>query len=225
MRNRIKILVGALALAVPVACVAAVTVPALQAGASLAPAYPVVCKMSATVTFSPALTKAGVDTTNKAAVTSTTISGGTLSSCISADPAGAPSGGTIATTTIKTPATKSGKVGKVMHYLIGSCPAFAQAGTLKSLKNLALTVSWSGGQGGSSTFTVKKAEPAINDSGEVGFAFSGKAVLGSYSEKALNQITAYLAPPSTSTALATGCSGNQVVTGATVDTSFSVAVL
>ena len=78
--------------------------------------------------------------------------------------------------------------------------------------------------GGSSTFTVKKPSAAINYFGEVGFVFGGKAVVGSYSEKPLNQITAYL-DATDSSALAGGCNLNQIVTGATVDPAHSVAIL
>ena len=223
MRSKSKLLVGVLAVVLPTAGLAAIAGPTMPAQAA-SPAYPVACKMSATVSFNPPLTKLGTDTTTKAAVTTTTISGGTLSNCLSAHPSGAPTSGTIPTTVITTPAIKATKVGKVQHYLIGSCPAFASTTTLKSLKGLAMTVNWTGGQGGSSTFTVKSPSPGINYSGEVGFVFSGKAVTGSYSEKALNQITAYLDAGS-SAALASGCAANQTVTGATVDSSTSVAIL
>jgi hypothetical protein len=224
MNNKLKVLLGALAIAVPTASVVAITSPTLIAGAA-APAYPVVCKMSATVTFSPPLTKSGTVTTNKAAVETTTISGGTLSSCESAAPAGAPTSGTVATTVIKSPATKGSKVNKVQQYLVGYCPGFASTATFKSLKNLAISVNWSGGEGGSSAFTVKSPAAAVNNVGEVGFAFGGKAVVGSYSEKPLNQITAYLSPTSADTALATGCSSNQTVTTVSVDPTYSVAIL
>ncbi len=224
MRAPKKILLGVVTLALPVTSFAILGAPSMFAGAAV-PAYPVVCAMNATVTFSPTLTKAGTDTTNKAAVTTTTITGGSLTDCLSAASAGAPSSGAIPTTVIKTPATKGAKVGKVQHYKIGYCPAFAGTATLKSLKNLVLTVHWTGGMGGSSTFTVKSPSAAINFFGEVGFVFGGKAVVGSYSEKSLNQITAYLAPPTVSTALSTGCAANQTVSGATVDSAHSVAIL
>ncbi len=224
MNNKLKVLIGALAIALPTASVAAITAPTIDAGAA-APAYPVVCKMGASVTFSPPLTKTGTVTTNKAAVETTTISGGTLSNCESAASAGAPTSGTVSTLVIQSPATKGSKVGKVQQYLVGYCPGFASTATFKSLKNLAITVQWNGGEGGSSTFTVKSPAAAINEAGEVGFAFGGKAVVGSYSEKPLNQITAYLAPTSADTALATGCSANQSVSSVTVDSASSVAIL
>ena len=77
MRTRKKILLGVVTLALPATSFAVLGAPTMFAGAA-APAYPVACKMSATVTFNPPLTKAGTDTTNKAAVTTTTISGGSL---------------------------------------------------------------------------------------------------------------------------------------------------
>jgi len=224
MNNKVKVLLGALAIALPTASVAVITAPTMGAGAA-SPAFPVACKMSASVTFSPPLTKAGTVTTNKAAVQTTTISGGTLSNCESAASAGAPTSGSVGTLVIHSPATKGSKVNKVQQYLVGYCPGFASTATFKSLKNLASTVNWTGGEGGSSTFTVKTPAAAVNDVGEVGFAFGGKAVLGSYSEKPLNQITAYLAPTSADNALATGCSSNQTVSSVTVDSATSVAIL
>ena len=223
MHARRKILLVAIAVVLPATSFAVFGGPTLFAGAA-APAFPVACQMSATVTFNPPLTKAGTDTTNKAAVTTTTIAGGSLTNCLSAAAAGAPTSGAIPTTVISTAAVKGAKVGKVQHYTIGSCPAFASTNTLKSLKNLALHVNWTGGMGGSSTFTVKSPSAAINNFGEVGFVFGGKAVLGSYSEKSLNQITAYL-DATASSALAGGCNLNQTVSGATVDSVHSVAIL
>ena len=223
MKRKIGVLIGAVVVAVPATIVATLTVPPMLAGAAT-PSYPVVCTMSATVSFSPPLTKAGTDTTNKAAVTTTTISNGRLSNCESAASAGAPTSGTIPTLTITTAAAKGSKVDKVQHYTIGSCPDFASTTTLKSLKHLTITVSWSGGEGGTSTFVNKSAAAAVNSFGEVGFAFSSKAGPGSYSEKALDQITAYI-DAADSTALATGCSANQTVSSVTIDPTHSVAIL
>jgi len=223
MHTRRKILLGVVTLAIPVTSFAVFGPPSILAGAAT-PAYPVACQMSANVAFNPPLTVAGTDTTNKAAVTQTLITAGSLTNCLSAAASGAPTSGTIPTLTISTPAIKAAKVGKVQHYTIGSCPAFASTNTLKSLKNLALTVNWTGGEGASSVFTVKSPSATVNGFGEVGFVFAGKAVVGSYSEKALNQVTAYIDFVH-SGPLATGCAGNVTVASATIDPAHSVAIL
>lgn len=205
--------------------VAALLGPSLIASAA-SPAFPVMCNVGATVTFSPPLTKTGVVSGNSAAVESVTIGSGTLSNCVSADPSGAPSSGSIPPVTFTTPATKliGDKVNKVQQYAIGYCPGFASTSTFKSLKGLSVTVNWTGGQGGSSTFTDKSPSAAINSFSEVGFTFLGKEGGGSYAQKALNQITAYI-DATDSTALATGCSANQTVSSVTIDPATSAAVL
>ena len=103
MKIRRKLVHGALAFAflVPAGFVAALEGPSLLAGAA-GPSFPVVCNMSATVTFSPPLTLAGTDTTNPAAVTTTTISGVTLSNCLSSDPSGPPTSGSATVSPITT---------------------------------------------------------------------------------------------------------------------------
>ena len=109
-----------MALALPITGFAVFGTPAMFAGAS-APAFPVACKITATVTFSPALTQAGTHTTSPAAVTTVTISAGHLAACLSAAPAEAPGHGTLPTFTFKIPATKLGQ----RNYATGYCPAFA----------------------------------------------------------------------------------------------------
>ena len=217
---------GAFAVLLPVGLIAALEGPNLTAGAAPPPSFPVACNLSGTVNFSPPLTLAGVVSGNSGAVTTTTITGGTLSNCLSAASAGAPSSGTIPTLTITTPATKlvGLKVNKVQQYATGYCPAFAGTATLKSLKGLSITANWTGGAGGTSTFTVSSPSPAINFFAEVGFNFLGKMGTGSYAQKALNEVTAFLDPTS-SEALGSGCSGHQTVTSAIVDPVHSVAVL
>ena len=227
MKLRRTIVRGAVAFAflVPAAFVAALEGPSLLAFAA-APSFPVACNLSATVTFNPPLTPTGVQSGNSAAKETTTITGGTLSNCLSSDPAGAPTGGTVPTLTITTPATKliGVKVNKVQQYATGYCPGFASSTTLKALKGLAITVNWTGGAGGSSTFTVHSPGAAVNQAGEVGFAFLGKQGTGSYSERALNQVTAFI-DPTDSNALGSGCSGNQTVATATIDGTTSTAIL
>jgi hypothetical protein len=219
MRTRRRILFGALALAVPVTGFAVFGTPSMFAGAA-APAFPVACKITADVTFSPALTKAGTHTTNPAARTTVTLTSGRLAACLSAAPSENPNHGTLPTTTFTLPATKLGP----RSYATGYCPAFDGNATLKALKGLRLPVTWTGGAGGASDFTNKKATLATNKDLEVGFALSGKEGLGSYAEKSLNQITLFI-DATDSAALSAGCSANQTVSTATIDNSNSVAIL
>jgi hypothetical protein len=219
MSARRRILFGVAALAVPVTGFAVFGTPAIFAGAS-APSFPVACKITATVAFSPALTKAGTHTTSASATTTVTISSGHLATCLSAAPAGGPSHGTFPTLTVKIPATKLGRG----SYVTGYCPAFTGAATLKALKGLKVDVTWTGGEKGVSDFTTKKATAATNTTPEIGFTLSGKEVVGSYAEKPLNQITVFV-DKTDSSALATGCSANQSVSSVTFDNSNSVAIL
>src|SRR5580692_11117357 len=172
MKTRRKILFGVVALALPVTGFAIFGTPTMFAGAS-APAFPVACKTTATLTFSPALTQGGTHTTNAAAVTTVTITAGHLAACLSAAPSGAPGHGTLPTITYTIPATKLGKISGVNTYATGVCSSFASS-TLKALKRLALPVTWTGGAGGASVFTTKKVSPATNTDLEVGFALNGK---------------------------------------------------
>lgn len=210
--------------AIPVAGITALVEPMLGADAAVV-AYPVMCNLSATVGFSPAMTPTGTDTTNKAAVTTTTISNASLQGCLSSDPHGAPSSGTVAgTVSVRTPGTKTTKVGPTQHYATGYCPAFTSTDTLKSLKGLTLVVAWTGGAGGTSTFVVTKAFPAINLHGEIGFVLQAKQGPGAYSQKLINQITAYL-DATDSLVLATGCKTGYTgpISTVVIDPAYSTA--
>lgn len=218
---------GAVALAVPITGFALLGTPSIFAGAS-SPSFPVVCKATATgdVAFNPPLTKGGTLTTDRGAVTQTIISGGRFNGCLSAAPAGAPGHGDLpATITINTPATSLGRVDGARTYATGYCPAYDTA-TLKALKGLSFTVTWTGGENGSSVFTTKKATLATSTGppGEVGFTLSAREGLGSYAEKQLNQITVFF-DGTDSAALETGCAADQTVSSATFDQSNSVAIL
>lgn len=215
---------AALALLAGLGMAAVLTVPVV-AGASGA-SFPVMCNLSATVNFSPPLTQGGVQNGNSAAVETTTITGGTLSHCLSSDSLGAPTGGTFPTVTITTPATKliGVKVNKVQQYATGYCPSFSSPTTVKSLKGMVMNVTWTGGAGGTSTFTVKSPALGLNSSGEAGFILSGKQGPGSYSQKALNQVTAFLDTPD-SIVIANGCPGGASVSSASIDGTTSTAIL
>ena len=222
MHGRRRILSGIVAVGLPLTGFAVFGTPSLFAGAA-APAFPVACKITATVTFSPALTQGGTHTTSSAAVTTVTISSGHLAGCLSAAPAEAPGHGTLPTLSYRIPATSLGRINGHRTFATGYCPSFA-ASTLKAVKGLKLDVTWTGGAAGSSAFTTTKAAPATNKDSEVGFALSGKEVFGSYAQKSLNQVTLFL-DAADSAIITTGCSGAQTVSTATFDNSNSVAIL
>jgi len=222
MLTRRKVLFGVVALALPVTGFAVFGTPAMFAGAT-APTFPVACKITATLTFSPALTAAGTHSTTSSAVTTVTLSSGRLAACLSAAPSEAPGHGDFPTTIIRFPATKLG----THSYATGYCPAFDGSPTSKSLKpfkGVALPVTWTGGAAGTSNFIVTKATAATNSDSEVGFVLAGKEVFGSYAEKALNQITVFI-DKADSAILRSSCSGAQTVASATFDNANSVAIL
>jgi len=108
MRGRKRILVGVATVALPVASVVIFGGPTIFAGASSTPAFPVACKITGTVTFTPSLTRTGTVSSNKAAVTTMAITAGHLQGCLSAASATAPGHGTPLAQTIKIPTTKVG---------------------------------------------------------------------------------------------------------------------
>jgi hypothetical protein len=220
MGTRRKILVGVATFALPATSLFVLGGGAIFAGASQ-PAFPVACKLTATVTFTPPLTKTGTVSTNRTAVTTMAITGGHLSACLSSAPATAPGHGTFLDQTVKLPATK---LTGTRNYATGYCPAFTGSGTLKALKGLVFDISWTGGAGGQSVFTNAKATTALNIDGEFGLVLAGKPVSGMYFEKPLNQITEFI-DVTDSAALTTGCAASQTVTTATIDVANSVAIL
>lgn len=223
MRTRRKILIGVAALALPATSFLVFGGPTIFAGASSSPAFPVACKITASVTFTPPLTMTGTITTNKSAVTTMTITSGHWSGCLSAASSTAPAHGTPLDQTVSLPATKLGS----RRYAIGYCPMFNSTNsvkTIKSFKGLTFNVTWTGGAGGASVLVTSKTTTMTNIDGELGLVFAGKQAFGSYSEKALNQISEFF-DASDSAALLTGCASNQTVTTATIDVANSVGIL
>lgn len=223
MRTRQKILMGMGALALPATSFLVFGGPILFAGASSSPVFPVACKITASVTFTPPLTMTGTTGTSKSAVTTMTITGGHWSGCLSAASATAPGHGTPLDQTVSLPATKLGP----RRYATGYCPLFSATNsvkTLKAFKGLTFNVAWTGGAGGTSVFTTSKTTTMTNSEGELGLVFSGKPALGSYSEKSLNQIVEFF-DATDSAALITGCASSQTVTTATIDVTNSVGIL
>jgi hypothetical protein len=226
MRTRRKILIGVATIALPVTSLLVVGGPAMFAGASLTPSFPVACKITATVTFTPPLTMAGTITTDKNAVTTMAVTGGDWSGCLSAALPTAPTKGVPLDQSIPLPATKLG----TKRYAIGYCSLFSVANavkTLRAFKSLIFDVAWTKGAGGSTIFTTSKAAITTNADTplpELGLVFSGKQAQGSYPEKSLNQITEFF-DGADSVAMQTGCSLNQTVSTATFDVTNSVGIL
>jgi len=226
MRIRRKILIGVATFALPATSLLVVGGPAILAGASSTPTFPVICKIAGQVTFTPPLTMTGTITSNKNAVTTMTVTPGDWSGCLSAASATAPTKGTPLAQTINLPATKLG----TKRYAIGYCSLFNAANvvkTLKAFKLLTFAVTWTKGAGGSTIFTTLKAATTTNADKplpELGLVFSGKQAQGSYPEKSLNEITEFF-DGTTSTALQTGCALNQTVSTATFDVTNSVGIL
>ena len=224
MGTRRKVLFTVAAIALPATSALVFGTPALFAGATT-PAFPVTCKVGADITFTPALTKTGTHTTNRAAATTVAITSGKLSGCLSGASAGAPNKGTFSAT-ISLPATSIGRIGGVKTYATGYCPAFTQASTLKAVRKLAFVVAWTKGEAGESVFTTKQVISATNNElpPEYGWILSGKEGLGSYAQRSLNQFDLYF-DGTDSAALQTGCSASQTVGSATFDSSNSVGTL
>jgi len=228
MRSRRKVLWAVLVVAVPATSVAVFGTPGIFAGAA-APTFPVACKVTADLTFSPPLTATGTHTTNKAAVTAITLSSAKLTGCLSGDASGAPNKGVLSTvnTAIDIPATSLGRIGGAKTYATGYCPAFksTDTATLKALRRLEFKVTWTGGESGFSDFTVSSATAiGSNANQELGWVLEGKEGAGTYAQKSINQMTLYF-DKTTSAALNTGCSAHQVLSSATWDASNSVAMI
>jgi hypothetical protein len=223
MRTRRKILMGVATVALPATSFLVFGGPTIFAGASSSPAFPVACKITASVTFTPPLTMTGTITTSKSAVTTMTITGGHWTGCLSAASSTAPGHGIPLDQTISLPATKLGS----KRYATGYCPLFNatnSAKTLRAFKGLTFNVTWTGGAGGASVFTTSKTATMTNIDGELGLVFSTKQAAGSYTERALNQITEFF-DATDSAALLTGCASSQTVTTATIDVANSVGIL
>jgi len=195
---------AALAVAIPLGIGAAIVGPTLASAGGVQD--PVMCNVTGTASFSPALTHAG-ENTGKTSVETVTLSGFSETHCLSSSASGAPSSGTFATTSVHIAATKVGS-GPTAEYLTGYCPGFASTNSLKALKNLTLTTNWTGGEGNTTAIETKSPTVASNNIGEAGFAIAAKYESGSYAAKVVQAIL-YLTSSETAT-LAGGCTSGSV---------------
>jgi hypothetical protein len=205
IRRKILSAAAALVVAVPVGIVASLYGPTMFASAA-GIQDPVMCNVTGTASFNPVLTHTGTNT-GKGSVETVTLSGFSMSHCLSSSASGAPSSATFSTTSVNIEATKVG-AGKTAQYLTGYCPGFASTNSLKALKNLSLTTNWSGGEGGTTTIETKTPTVAGNSGGEAGFAIVAKYETGSYASKQVQAII-YLTSAETAN-LGGGCASGSV---------------
>ena len=210
--------------------VAALALPLTVVGPQLANAaatvyFPITCLIHGNVSYSPPLTQAGTDSTNKLANETTTITGANLTGCISSNSVDqGTTSGSIGDLTISTPPVKGLKIAKVQHYETGQCIGFASAATLKALKGLTLTTTWSGqgiGGSGQTVVTSKGGSVAANGStGEAGFNITGLWTSGDYEVKKI-QATVYLNNTGDIAQCAAGTPGFDNIASSTIDAAVS----
>lgn len=181
---RRRILMGALALALPVGTVVGLTTTASAKTVQ----NPVSCSgFGGTVTFGTALSVAGVATSSKLGA-NTTITGGHFSCSGGTAPntGGAGSAGTITDNGGKNPKLSKSdpRYNKAagIKYIAGSWSGFAAAGASlkKTLKSISFTI---GGQ--SVLFKTKSASEVLFGScnSDVGFQINGQVKSGAYADK------------------------------------------
>jgi len=190
VRRSHKLILAAAAVAMPLSALAAVAAPQLaSAGVTY---FPITCALGGSVSYSPPLSYTG--TASPTPNTESVVATGTLTGCLSSNSidAGTTTGST--TLNISTPGAKV-KVGKVTTYYAGRCSDFASATTLKALKGLNISVTWSNqGLGGTGTTVMTSAGGAVASNaslGLAGFNISTKFTSGDYLIKA-GQVTAFL---------------------------------
>jgi len=194
---RRKILMGILAIALPVGTVAAVQGTAF-AGKVTGTGTPT-CHFGGTISFNPPLSSAGTAGVKKEI---TTVAA-TLSSCSGGTPAA--SATSVAVKPIKT------KVAKGQN--AGTCGSFDSSASTIVVK---VKINWNGEK--PSKFSISGLSPTINGSGEVGFT-GHMTVGGSYA--GAGSLGVYLTPAS-SNAIAT-CSGS--ISSLSIDSSSSSSTL
>ena len=203
-----KILIGVVALAMPLATTVGL---ASAASAAKAPPNPETCHLSATVAISPPLSAKGV-VAAKGSIGTTTVNV-TYSSCVLAAgasgahaAAGLTSHIVIQTKAAKDKNYKTDGNSKKSDYL-GLCAAFASSSTTKALGKAVKNLPIAGG-------TLKGAKAAEGTVGtEVGFNIIGTAKLGSYPTASKGaSIAAGLVNNANNTNLINGCTSGPVST-------------
>jgi hypothetical protein len=214
------LILGAVAVALPLGFAAAVAGPQLASAGVVY--FPITCALSGTVTYSPALSTTGTISTNPLATENTSVTA-SLSGCLSSNTIDAGTTTGSATLNISTPPVKGSLLNGIGkgNYATGRCSDFASAATLKALKGLSLNVTWSNqglGALGFTQFLGKGGIVASNGStGEAGFEITTAYVAGDYLVKA-GQATAFL---NNTGAIATCATGGPSVSSSTIDGAVS----
>lgn len=183
MRNKRRIVLGVVALSIPLATMTALGQPAF----AKAPPNPVNCTgLGATVNFAPPGLSAAGQTESSKAPSTVTVTGGSISNCTLASNGNPVGGGSIPTLSINAKPTKVAK-----HvYSYDTCSSFASEGPSalkKALKHLTITVG-----GNTLTFKTKSDSEVVNgNTGEVGFQLNGQVKGGAYPDQSAT-IVAYL---------------------------------
>jgi hypothetical protein len=214
------VILAAVVVAIPLGLVAAVAGPQLASAGQVY--FPITCAVSGTITYTPPLSTTGVISTNPLADESTTIAA-SMTGCLSSNTIDAGTTTGTANLSVNTPPLKGSLLNGIGkgNYATGRCADFASAATLKALKGLPVTVTWSGqglGATGSSVFSGKGAIVASNGStGEAGFNIVTAYISGDYTVKA-GQTTAFL---NNTGAIATCATGGPSVSSSTIDSAVS----
>jgi len=183
MRNKRRILLGAVALTIPLATLTALGQPAF----AKAPPNPVNCTgLGATINFAPPGLSAAGQTESSKTPSTTTVTGGSIASCTLASNGSPVGSGSIPTLTINAKPTKVSKG----VYSYDTCSSFASQGPSalkKALKHLSITIG-----GNTLTFKTKSDSEVVNgNTGEVGFQLNGQVKGGAFPDSSAS-ITAYL---------------------------------
>lgn len=202
---RRKLLMGVLALTLPLGTVAGLSSTAF---ATKAPPNPTSCNFSATVTITPQLSVAGTPSVKNA--TSDTVVQATYSSCTIGGPF-------TQTLNIEAKASKPGKDTAAIaagdnkkDYYLGLCGAFTGSGTVKDLKKSVKNLAFAGGV----LKGAKAAEGVIVGGSDLGFNITHGTVKGGTYPTASHAavIAAGLTNDANNTNLLGGCNSGPVST-------------
>ncbi|HVA02444.1 MAG TPA: hypothetical protein VMU64_01750 [Acidimicrobiales bacterium] len=201
MRNKNRMLLGVLALTIPLATVATLGQPAF---AKKPPPNPVTCGFAATVTLTPALTAKGTPSSKGAE--GTAAAHATYSGCTTATGSPGPfhQNITILFKAAKDKNWKSDGNSKKTFYL-GLCGSFASTATVKDLAKAVKNLPFQGG-------VLKGAKAAEGTVGpDVGFTVSGTVKGGTYPTASKSaSIKAGLTNDANNSNLISGCQSGPV---------------
>lgn len=205
---------------------AALSGPATPSGA-LASHYPVVCQLSGGMSFTPPLSS---DPQNAPPgnVGAVQVSG-TLTNCLYAGGDPAPTEGTFGVTVNTAPYKVVYQSYPKRYYdYLNDCAAFSTI--LKEIKKTDITVTWTGGQGGTTTIgPMSSATPTANQIGEeqITLVGGGRSATGNYASSPIVQLSMSLDNDGITTSPASindDCSGGSIA-AVSFDSATSVGML